>query len=54
MYGAAAIGWVLYFCVPPLVGMVIEVKVDETRRRLAARAKALVEEWGEGVTGGKG
>jgi hypothetical protein len=53
MYGAAAIGWVLYFCVPPVVAMVIEVKVDETKHRLEAKAKALVEEWGEEVTGRK-
>ena len=51
MYGAAGIGWVLYFCVPPVVGMVIDVKVDETRRRLEARTKVLIEEWGEEVTG---
>jgi hypothetical protein len=51
MYGAAGIGWVLYFCVPPIVAMVIEVRVDETRRRLEARTKVLVEEWGEEVTG---
>lgn len=53
MYGAAAVGWVLYFCVPPVVAMVVEVKVDETKRRLEARAKMLVEEWGEEVTGRK-
>ncbi len=54
MYGAAGIGWVLYFCVPPIVAMVVEVKVDETKRRLESRAKILVEEWGEEVTGRKG
>ncbi len=54
MYGAAAIGWVLYYCVPPIVGMVVEVKADETKRRLEARAKVLIEEWGEEVTGRKG
>lgn len=53
MYGAAAIGWVLYFCVPPVVAMVIEVRVDETKHRLETQAKALVEEWGEEVTGRK-
>ncbi|HZB90450.1 MAG TPA: hypothetical protein VE397_03345 [Stellaceae bacterium] len=53
MYGAAAVGWVLYFCVPPVVAMVIEVRVDESKRRLEARAKALVDEWGEEVTGRK-
>jgi hypothetical protein len=54
MYGAAGIGWVLFFCVPPIVAMVIEVRVDDTKRRLESRAKALVAEWGEEVTGGKG
>jgi len=53
MYGAAAVGWLLYFCVPPIVVMIVEVKVDETKRRLEARAKTLVEEWGEEVTGRK-
>ncbi len=51
MYGAAGIGWVLYFCVPPVVAMVLEVRVDDTKRRLESRTKLLVEEWGEEVTG---
>lgn len=51
MYGAAGMGWVLYFCVPPVVGMVIEVRDDETKRRLESRSKLLIEEWGEEVTG---
>lgn len=51
MYGAAGMGWVLYFCVPPVVAMVIEVRDDETKRRLEARSKLLIEEWGEEVTG---
>ncbi|MGO8914416.1 MAG: hypothetical protein ACLQJR_00745 [Stellaceae bacterium] len=51
MYGAAAVGWMLYFCVPPVVAMVLEVKVDETRRRLEGRIKLLTEEWGDEVTG---
>jgi hypothetical protein len=33
--------------------MVIEVRVDETKHRLETQAKALVEEWGEEVTGRK-
>jgi len=51
MYGAAGMGWVLYFCVPPVVAMVIEVRDDETKRRLENRSKLLIEEWGEEVTG---
>ena len=53
MYGAAAFGWLLYFCVPPVVGMIVEVRIEDTKRRLEARAKALIEEWGEEVTGRK-
>jgi Flp pilus assembly protein TadB len=33
MYGAAAIGWVLYFCVPPVVAMVIEEWGEEVTGR---------------------
>lgn len=51
MYGAAGMGWILYFCVPPVVAMVIEVRDDDTKRRLESRIKQLVEEWGEEVTG---
>jgi hypothetical protein len=53
MYGGAAAGWMIYFLVPPIVAMVFQVNVDEAQRRLEARAKALVEEWGEEVTGRK-
>jgi hypothetical protein len=53
MYGAAAVGWLLYFGTPPLTAMVVEIKVDDTKRRLEEKAKALVEEWGEEVTGGR-
>ena len=51
IYGCAGAGWLLYFGMPPLVSMLVEADVDETRRRLEARAKALVEEWGDDVTG---
>jgi hypothetical protein len=53
MYGGAAAGWALYFIVPPIVTMVLEVNSDDTKRRLEARAKALIEEWGDEVTGRK-
>jgi hypothetical protein len=53
MYGAAGLGWLLFFFVPPVVAMVLDIQFDDTKRRLEARAKALVEEWGEEVTGRK-
>lgn len=53
MYGAAGLGWLLFFSVPPVVAMVLDIQFDDTKRHLEARAKALVEEWGEEVTGRK-
>jgi hypothetical protein len=51
IFACAGAGWLLYFGMPPLVSLLVEADVDETRRRLEARAKALVEEWGDEVTG---
>ncbi|HUH83823.1 MAG TPA: hypothetical protein VLX85_04400 [Stellaceae bacterium] len=53
MYGAAGLGWLLFFFVPPVVAMVLDIQFDDTKRQLEARAKALIEEWGEEVTGRK-
>jgi len=53
MYGSAGLGWLLFFFVPPVVAMVLDVQFEDRKRRLEARAKALVEEWGEEVTGRK-
>ena len=51
MYGVAAIGWVLHFSVPPVVRILIDLRAEEAKRRLEARAKMLIEEWGEEVSG---
>jgi hypothetical protein len=53
VYGAAGIGWLLFFVAPTVARALLDVKVDETQRRLEARTKALVEEWGDEVTGRK-
>src|SRR5579864_4588176 len=53
VYGAAGLGWLLFSSAPALAGVLLDVKIDETQRRLEARAKALVEEWGDEVTGRK-
>ncbi len=53
VYGAAAVGWLLHSAVPPMVTMVVEAQAVEMRRRLEARAEALIEEWGEEVAGRK-
>ena len=53
MYGAAALGWMVSFAATPVARLVIDAHADETRRRLENRAQALIEEWGEEVTGHK-
>jgi hypothetical protein len=53
VYGAAGVGWVLFSAAPSVARVLLDVKVDEAQRRLEARAKALVEEWGDEVTGRK-
>jgi len=53
VYGAAGLGWLLFSSAPSVARVLLDVKVDETQRRLEARAKALVEEWGDEVTGRK-
>jgi hypothetical protein len=53
VYGAAGLGWLLFSSAPTVARVLLDVKVDETQRRLEARAKALVEEWGDEVTGRK-
>jgi hypothetical protein len=51
MYGAAGIGWLLHLGMPPVVRVLVDYRADEMKHRLEARAKTLVEEWGEEVTG---
>jgi len=53
VYGAAGVGWLLFFTAPTVASALLDVKVDETQRRLEARTKTLVEEWGDEVTGRK-
>lgn len=51
MYGAAGLGWLLYLGMPLLINLIGEVRAEDQKRELDARAKALVEEWGQEVTG---
>ncbi|HKX10832.1 MAG TPA: hypothetical protein VJN67_21720 [Stellaceae bacterium] len=51
MYGAAGIGWVLFLGMPSLARIFVDIRADQLQRDLHARAKHLVEEWGEEVTG---
>jgi len=52
MYGAAAIGWVLYFGVRPIVSAYLSVKTDAKRTALRSRQRDLIREWGDTVRQG--
>lgn len=47
MYGAAALGWVVYLAMPPLVVALWRVRSRSEVAALRARQKHLMEEWGE-------
>jgi hypothetical protein len=51
MYGAAAIGWAIFLGMPSVARTFVDVRADHLQHQLKARAKQLVEEWGEEVTG---
>lgn len=53
MFGAAAIGWAIFFVAPGIVGMFIAMRADQRVERLRRRQRDLVEEWGPGVAGTK-
>ena len=49
MFGAAGIGWLLYFGLPPLIGSLLVQKHEAEIRRIEGRQKALQEEWGADI-----
>ena len=51
--GGAALGWVCYLGAPAIAKVVVEAQAAQSQRDLQHRAKALVEEWGDEVTGRK-
>ena len=48
-YGGAAIGWIIYYKVTPLVAAVVQSKNERRLRDIDKRQKALVKKWGDGV-----
>lgn len=48
-YGGAAIGWIIYYKVTPLVAAVMQSKNERRLRDIDKRQKALAKKWGEGV-----
>ena len=51
MYGAAAIGWAIYFMVPPMVAGFGASRDRARIRELAATRAMLVDDWGPEVAG---
>jgi len=47
--GSAALGWVLVFMIPPLIEVLLVAVTNQKLRRLRARQKRLIEEWGEEI-----
>jgi hypothetical protein len=51
MYGAAAVGWVIYYAVPPLVATIVMARIQGRIRDLETANEELVEQWGRAVAG---
>ncbi len=50
-YGAAAVGWVVYLILPPILANYYGITTDARIRSLRRRQQLLVETWGEEVAG---
>ena len=46
MFGAAGVGWLLYFGLPPLIGALLVQRHEAEIRRIEERQAALQKEWG--------
>jgi hypothetical protein len=53
MYGTSGLGWLIYLFMPSIAKVMVDAKAVKTELHLQERTKALVEEWGEEVTGRK-
>jgi hypothetical protein len=53
MYGTSGLGWLIYLFMPSIAKVMVDAKAVKTELDLQERTKALVEEWGEEVTGRK-
>ncbi|MEC9346436.1 MAG: hypothetical protein VYB54_09420 [Pseudomonadota bacterium] len=51
-FAAAGIGIMLLVCAPYIARSWVDIASTRLRRRAEAKRKRLVDEWGEGVTGG--
>ena len=49
MFGAAALGWVMYTVVPPVISSFLSVIAQQRVTALRTQQRTLIQEWGEGV-----
>ncbi len=49
IYGFAFIGWAMVYLVPHITQLYLEIRADFMVKRLEARQKELLEEWGERI-----
>lgn len=49
MYGAAGVGWLVYYGVPPIVARILVARDEYRIKSLDADRQMLVEEWGPDV-----
>ncbi|WP_366656993.1 hypothetical protein [Fodinicurvata sp. EGI_FJ10296] len=54
MYAAAALGWLLYFSVPPAVSTFMAMRYQAEIDEMTARQAELKEEWGDDVADASG
>ena len=47
MYGGAAMGWMLYLSLPPVIASFIQVMSQKRLEQLRGTQRALLEEWGD-------
>jgi hypothetical protein len=45
-YGAAAVGWVIYYNVTPFVAVIVQNKNERRLKEIDKRQKELVKKWG--------
>ncbi|MCE2510206.1 MAG: hypothetical protein J4G10_04435 [Alphaproteobacteria bacterium] len=51
IYGAAAVGWVIYLGMPHLIAGYVEMRTLQRKAHLVRLRQEIVEEWGEEIAG---
>ena len=49
MYGAAAIGWAIYYVTPGIIALFLKVQIERRIEKLKQYQAELIEEWGQEI-----